>query len=277
MKLAQTFHAVGVALRNLALGGNAAALSLVGDPRRMVHYVSESLFLRRALADRRGLPQRSVAQVLGDPGEISLRLGCLNGDGWPPLLSSYTADMVSLCLLCRIVEPHVVFEIGTLHGYSSYHFALNTPAGANVYTLDLPRSGATPALRTTFMDDAHIGGSAGTYEYCFEQSDVAHKITCLEGDSATFDFAPYHQKVDLFFIDGAHSYDYVRSDSQRALACTRPGGVVAWHDFGRAGVNGVTRHLLELKREGHELYAVPGGSLAFMVVPSRVWDGPRQP
>ncbi|MGH7575771.1 MAG: O-methyltransferase [Longimicrobiales bacterium] len=266
MKLAKALQAMGVALRNLALGGNAAALSLAGDPRRMVHYASESLFLHRAMADRRGLPQRHVAQVLGDPGEVSVRLGSLNGDGWPRMLSSYTVDLVSLCLLCRLIEPRVVFEIGTFHGYSSYHLALNTEPDAIVYTLDLPRTGASPALRTTVMDDAHINGSAGPHGYCFERSSVAHKIRCLDGDSATFDFSPYHQQVDLFFIDGAHSYDYVRSDSQCALECTRPGGVVAWHDFGRAGVNGVTRRLLELRREGHELYAVPGGSLAFMVV-----------
>jgi hypothetical protein len=72
--------------------------------------------------------------------------------------------------------------------------------------------------------------------------------------------------VDFFFIDGAHSYKYVRSDTLNALKCCHPGSVVAWHDFGRMGVNGVTKWLLELSREGHDIYAIHGGSLAFMVI-----------
>jgi hypothetical protein len=92
------------------------------------------------------------------------------------------------------------------------------------------------------------------------------KITRLYGDSATFDFAPYHGTIDLFFIDGAHSYEYVRSDTINALACCHPGSIIAWHDFGRVGVNGVSRWLRRLSRR-YQIYSVPGGSLAFMVVP----------
>ena len=43
----------------------------------------------------------------------------------------------------------------------------------------------------------------------------------------------------------------------------RPGSVIAWHDFGRFGVNGVTRWLREFSRN-HAVYCVPGGSLAYM-------------
>jgi hypothetical protein len=71
--------------------------------------------------------------------------------------------------------------------------------------------------------------------------------------------------VDLFFIDGAHSYEYVRQDTLNALKCCRKGGVIAWHDFGRSGVNGVSRWICELAQE-HKVYSVPGSSLAFMVV-----------
>lgn len=265
-KIPQAFHAITVAGRNLTMGGNLAALRLAANPRLMVHYVSESLFLYRSMAAKRGLPQRNVARVLGNPGELDVRLGCLVGNDWPEL-SSYTTDLIALCSICRIVRPQVVFEIGTLRGYSAYHFALNTAGDAMVYTLDLPPGRASTALRTTIMDDAHARSSRESRRYCFRDTEVARKVRCLEGDSATFDFSPYRQGVDLFFIDGAHSYEYVCSDTQRALECTRPGGVIAWHDFGRMGVNGVTRRLLELYRGGHMIYSVPGGSLAFMLVP----------
>jgi hypothetical protein len=114
------------------------------------------------------------------------------------------------------------------------------------------------------MDTTHI--DAASRDYAFSGTPQAAKITCLWGDSAAFDYTPYHGQVDLFFIDGAHSYEYVRSDTQNALACCHAGSVIAWHDFGRVGVNGVSRWLVELARD-RPVFAIPGGSLAFMVVP----------
>lgn len=64
---------------------------------------------------------------------------------------------------------------------------------------------------------------------------------------------------------GAHSYEYVAFDTRNAFACVRPGGVIAWHDFGRVGVNGVGRLVREVART-REVHAIPGGSVAFTVV-----------
>lgn len=77
--------------------------------------------------------------------------------------------------------------------------------------------------------------------------------------------------MDFFFIDGAHSYQYVRSDTLNAFQCCHLGSVVAWHDFGRLGVNGVTRWVLDVARD-HEVYVIPGGSLAFMVIKEDLRD-----
>ncbi|OGK86852.1 MAG: hypothetical protein A2X52_12430 [Candidatus Rokubacteria bacterium GWC2_70_16] len=231
----------------------------------MVGYASEALFLLRAMQRARGLPESPVAHVLGGPEVQSITVANLHGETWFGPIGSYAIDIASLCLLCRILKPSTVFEIGTLHGFTTLHFALNTPPDATIYTLDLPKSGAPrPALSTTVVDDDHIRASTVSSSYIFGDSPVAGKIKCLFGDSATFDFSPYHGRVGLFFIDGAHSYEYVRSDTLNALRCCAAGGVIAWHDFGRMGVNGVTRWLREMAGSGRTVYAVPGGSLAFM-------------
>jgi predicted O-methyltransferase YrrM len=164
-----------------------------------------------------------------------------------------------------------VFEIGTLNGYTALHFALNSPDDGTVYTLDLPQDVARTAavqLATTVIDDEHIRSNLGRQTYCFRGTAVERKIRTLFGDSATFDFAPYHGAIDLMFIDGAHSYEYVRSDTVQAMRCVRPGGLICWHDFGRVGVNGVTQWLRELRAAGNPVFCVPGGSLAFMVQPT---------
>jgi predicted O-methyltransferase YrrM len=264
-------RAWSIGLRNLILGTNLASLPLLTRPNRLLGYVNENLFLLRTYGGGRKLEQRNVFEVFQTETAQAIVLGTLdrpavvNGEPWFHPLASYAADVVSLCLLCRIVRPKTVFEIGTLRGYTTYHLALNTDADARIFTLDLPREGTiTPALKTTPTDRWHLSGMRPR-EYCFTGSEAARRIRTLFGDSATFDYSEFHGAVDLFFIDGAHSYEYVRSDTEQALRCCRPGGVIAWHDYGRAGVNGVSRWLHELAAT-RQVYAVPGGSLAFMRV-----------
>jgi hypothetical protein len=116
------------------------------------------------------------------------------------------------------------------------------------------------------MDTQHIVEHAREGRMEFVGTPEAARIHCLYGDTAVFDFSPFKGKVDLFFIDGAHSYGYVRNDTLRAFDCCKPGSVIAWHDYGKMGFNGVSRWLHELAREGKKIYRVPGGSLAYMLV-----------
>ena len=253
---------------NLLFGSSLASLSLAARPRAMIQYLADSLFLHRAMCGRRGLPQRNVVDVLAGSQTQAIRLGSL-GTGaewfWPQ--ASYTQDIVSLCLICQILRPRRVFEIGTLWGYTSYHFALNTPPDAQIFTLDLPRDGTAAArLPLSLVDGAHIRERSPDDRYRFDGTDEARKIRCLTGDSATFDFSPFHGTIDFFFVDGAHSYEYARSDTQHAVKCCRPGSVIAWHDYGKASLPGLTRFLDERAREW-PLYSIPGGSVAFLVVP----------
>jgi len=253
-----------VGLRNLALGGNVVALGLARHPRRVAAYVNANLFLWKTLAGARGLPQMTVFEALGvapQPLDVTLH------PRWPLWFQPeawLTADLVNLCVVCRAVQPKVVFEIGTSIGYTSLHFALNSPPETKIYTLDLPPE-RSASLATTWMDQDMI--HSHSREYLFRQESAGEKVTTLYGDSATFDFGPYRQAVDLFFIDGAHSYEYVKNDTEKALDCVRPGGVIAWHDYGRAGTNGVSRYLEELAHEqGRPVRSLVGSTIALLRV-----------
>lgn len=268
MKLKQAIELAAVATRNMILGGNLASLTMARHPMNMVLYVAEALFLYKAMAGRRGVPQKNVFEVLPTSDVEDITLGSLtSGTTWMFAQASYTADLINLCLICRLIKPKVVFEIGTFRGNSAHHFALNTPDDARVYTLDLPKEESVQSkLHTNVADDMRIKSrSTIVQKYVFERSPVASKITCLTGDSASFDYSPYFGKVDFFFVDGAHSYEYVRSDTLNAMKCCHPGSVIAWHDFARMGLNQISKWILEFARD-HEVYSIPGGSLAFMVV-----------
>ena len=269
MSFRQYVTAAATAGRNVLIGANLAAIRMLARPAQLAAYASENLFLYRTFVDGRGIPQRHVWDVLGGSAATSITLAPTHS--YPPWfgpVAVYAVDLVNLCMLCRLLGPKTLFEIGTAGGLSALHFALNTADDARIFTLDLPlRTGVQPALQTTLIDGWHIRGTAAAAgRHVFDARPEAARIDCLYGDSALFDYSPWHGKVDLFFIDGAHSYEYVRSDTQQALRCVPAGGVIAWHDFGRAGVNGVSRAVLELARTGRRVYAVPGGSLAYTIV-----------
>ena len=259
---------VGVARAVLVsgiLGGNLAALALARRPRAALAQIQYGLFGWRMIAQQ-GLPLRQLHDLFPIPAQVSLDLlpttGCLTY--WD---ANYTKDMLYLALLVKSLQAKTIFEIGTLYGYTALQFALNTPPDTIVYTLDLPPDASVaPSLSTTAVDQAHVVAHGQTVSYLYDSHPAGQKVRQLYGDSARFDFSPHHGTVDLFFIDGAHSYEYVRADTLQALACVRPGGVIAWHDYGRWGVNGVSKWLHELARSDREICRLPGSSLAILKV-----------
>jgi Methyltransferase domain len=256
----QTLRAAGIGVRNVLLGANLRSLSNLLRPRQLVFYCTQTLFFYDSLFQN-GLPARNVRDVLphDDFAEVSLFLG--TDDFWINALPSGGSDLVSLCLITRLVRPKRIFEIGTFRGYTALQFAANAP-GAEIFTLDLPQ-GANTVLPITVMDEEL--GSFEKGKILEGRKDTA-RIHRLLGDSATFDFSPYARNIDLFFIDGAHTYEYVKNDTLKALECCHPGSVIAWHDYGRMGINGVTRWLHEFVRSHFPVYRVPNGSLAFGIV-----------
>jgi hypothetical protein len=55
-------------------------------------------------------------------------------------------------------------------------------------------------------------------------------VEFMTGDSAELAY-DFHDKIDLLFIDGDHSYEGVRADMVTWLGKVRPGGIVAFHDY----------------------------------------------
>jgi methyltransferase family protein len=258
-----TARELRIVLRNLTTGTNLDSLRMLRSPRKLATYATECLFLRRCLYPVNDLPQRGICEVFGvDSGIPVILHESAASPYWLCPVASFAADLMAMCMLCQIVRPKLIFEIGTFHGSGALHWASNAP-NAQVYTLDLPPK-CTPVLSTTQVDKLHIQEQHNGKRLLFNEKPEAVRIHCLYGDSANFDYTPFLEKVDLFFIDGAHSYEYVRSDTRNALRCCHPGSVIVWHDYGRMGFNGVSRWLHEFATQGHEIYRIPGGSLAYM-------------
>ena len=133
-----------------------------------------------------------------------------------------------IAALCRGLSARTFFEIGTNRGRTAWTVAKNNPS-IDVHTLDLPDRDAVDSValdineddRDFFVEDWDRGEA-------FADTPEGDRINQLWGDSAKFDYTPYEGKMDFVFVDGAHSYEYVRSDTEAALRMLSERGAIAW-------------------------------------------------
>jgi len=128
-------------------------------------------------------------------------------------------DLLSVAAICRHCAPQRVMEIGTFTGETTWTMARNLPEESKILTLDLPPD----QIPQHFA--AYAAGSA------FSNTPEALKIQQLYGWSQSFDFSPYYGKMDLVFIDGDHSFDAVRNDTEHALKLAKQRGIIVWDDY----------------------------------------------
>ena len=147
-----------------------------------------------------------------------------------------------------------MFEFGTASGRTTYLWAKNSPAEAKITTITLG-----PDQLNQYQEDKKDLDSAKKAakkesiheQFIYSKTAVESKITQLFQDSKTLDETPYFNKCDLIFIDGSHSYSYVKSDSEKALKMIKKGGVILWHDYtvGLKRNDGVFEYLNELQNK----------------------------
>jgi predicted O-methyltransferase YrrM len=210
--------------------------------------------------------QRDMARLPGVPLEQ-----LLDADAKPiepvshlfPLVAQSVSfiEAVSLGVLLRKCEARRVFEFGTHRGVSTAQLALNVGEGGRVFTLDLPRTDPRTKFDLKCASDLEISRQAQKADLIPEHCRA--QITFLEQDSATFDEKPYAGTMDAVFVDGAHTYEYVRNDSEKGWRMLRPGGVIIWHDF-RPHTPDVMRYLFETDFKPSR---IEGTTLAFAVKP----------
>jgi predicted O-methyltransferase YrrM len=201
---------------------------------------------RRTLADaivaprrfRRIMPEfRKVSDMLVHPGVGDIQIGELplcdtaiqmvdvdpSYGGMPP------QDLYALLRVVRWLRPLRIFEMGTFHGVTTAHLALNSEA--EIFTLDLPRDMALDLHGYTEADAALLQ-SRQQIGHAYRPFNPSGRIHQLFGDSRTFDYELYYGSMELVLVDACHLFDYVLSDSRHAFRLLGDRGVILWHDFG---------------------------------------------
>ena len=199
----------------------------------------------------------ALAAFLGceDPREITL----------PPIdtisLSGlgFVLPYTLLATIVTAIRPKKIFETGTFRGVGTLTMALNAP-DADIYTLDLPEEYSDAEVQTlTKGDKEWVRLSRTSTGFAFLHHPAATRIHQLRGNSLTFTPPDLLANTDLCFIDGGHSYECIKADTETALKILSPNGVIVWDDYSWF-VEGVSQYLAEL-RHSLPLYRIAGSQL----------------
>lgn len=162
-----------------------------------------------------------------------------------------------LVSLARTIGARNILEIGTFNGATAWCLAANLPE-ATVHTLDLQPSNE-PALD---LDERDLAFRRDFDVLVYDHLPHDGRVIQHWSDSATFDFSVIGE-CDLIFIDGAHSFEYVRSDTRNAMQVCTPRGAIVWDNYSHRWPGNV-RFLNELSAV-HCLYRVPGTELVALL------------
>lgn len=214
-----------------------AATKAVTSPRSTISWIFRGHLAKdRSLTNQMywftgSLPRISANEVFRDLREVEVTL--------PRAFDRKSGTSISVEEAChlgaitRCVKARKVLEIGTYDGNTALVLAANVAADGEVVTVDLPPDFAV-------QDQSSLAYSDGEFNLTprdelgrqYNGHVLSPRIRQVYGDSGKMDWSTLGGPFDLIFIDGCHTEDYVRSDTVNAMRVLRPGGVIAWHDYG---------------------------------------------
>lgn len=198
------------------------------------------------------IPRVELGKLVGRP-LVTVDGGYSYKDGSLPW-----GDILALLSVMVDRAPKSVLEIGTFHGHTTRLMALNMPRAA-IYTMDLPENFAPEDDTGLKKDDWHLINSRRVGAEYRADSSITN-VKQLFGDTAECEFPD----AELFFIDGAHTYEYVRNDTTKALA-SPAAKTLLWHDSD-GGHRDVTRWLAGMIQAGYPVRQIEGTNLAILDV-----------
>jgi len=153
-------------------------------------------------------------------------------------------------------HPTEVLEIGTFFGHTTIRMAEALP-NATIHTVDLPTKHGLPWRG--YLTDFHL---INRREVGREFNKRKHgRIIQYFADTMTWDFSGIGAPT-FFFIDGSHSYECVKNDSDKCLKLCRGKGVFVWHDFAPTHP-GVVQLLQEWSASGRDVRKIVGFPLGY--------------
>ena len=172
---------------------------------------------------------------------------------WGGLPETYLNKGELEIIVALVRGARVMVEIGLAAGRTAKAVLRETPSIEQYIGIDT-EADYRPKLESQWDERPDEPGYLAMDDPRFERWLLLRGSLDLVAD----DFPP----VDAVFIDGDHSSEVVRHDSDLARAIVQPGGVIIWHDYHNAGVE-VTRVLDLDWHRGCDIRHIEGTWLAF--------------
>lgn len=241
-------------VRGLRLGfpefvnGCFASLAVVHPRQDQMNY--------RLLKELKSIPEVTLDEILvARKAQIKLRVEKYE-DGRLP-------DREAMILLSILAaeNPREVLEIGTFMGHTTRAMAENLNDSI-IHTVDLPPdfTAHQGSKEGPPKDDFHLIARR-VVGRDFKGQAVEARIRQHFGDTAAMNFQEFG-KASFFFIDGSHTYEYCKQDSEKCFALCGMGGTFLWHDCD-AMHPGVVKFILEWRSLGRNIARIEGTTLAY--------------
>jgi hypothetical protein len=203
------------------------------------------------------IPETTLDRVVRQfsPMVMDSNYACIDG-------SLPWVDLTALLAIALDRAPRIMLEIGTFFGHTTRLLALNLPK-CTIHTVDLPEMfnrrkdpGHLPKDDFHLIERRRVGAA-------FRADPAMPNIVQHFADTATWDFAAV-KEASLFLIDGSHTYDYAKNDTEKCLAqCKGRRVTFLWHDCD-AGHRGVIRYLAEMVQKGFPIKHLTSTNLAIL-------------
>lgn len=239
----------------VAFGLNAASLSHLLRLKPM-QFARASVRSFEAAIGVQEIPEIGLSEILGDRKPCIKLTVMRYEDGMLP------SDQAMALLAILVAEqPLSVLEIGTFMGHTTRQMAENLEH-SEIHTVDLPPNFSSTAQPPGAIpkDDFHlIEKRVVGREY--KDRPCSARITQHFADTASWDF----QGIGIpafFFIDGSHTYEYCKNDSDKCFELAKGKGVFLWHDCDSRHP-GVVKCISEWRLKGRDVRRIYGTPLAY--------------
>lgn len=149
---------------------------------------------------------------------------------------SQILDYVFLKALAEKYHCKKYLEIGTYIGES---INILSDCCDKLYSITAPKEGS-PFSADSWCRDLNLPNYSERLAY-------SDKISHYYTDSKIFDFSKIEENIDLYFIDGYHSYLGVYTDTKNIFQTRSKDSIIVWHDFRKGGFAYVNETITAVK------------------------------
>lgn len=139
-------------------------------------------------------------------------------------------DAPILKYLYRNARPRRHLEFGTWQGFGATLCA--DACDAEIWTLNLPEGERSKTGATVYSSGESASDAGDMIGWMYRSAGYGERVHQILADSQHWDASEFAAGFfDSVLVDGGHTPEVVKNDTDKSLPLLRSGGLMLWHDF----------------------------------------------